>query len=130
MSITATWNTYYTRLLVCFFLVSNALLSQPVLKFSDAKKNFGFVKQGKQVELKFELTNTGDQPLILSDYKVECSCTVVTLPKAPVLPKQKAEVIVQFDTKTVYDRQDRVVQIFSNASNNPQKIRFKGVVLK
>lgn len=100
------------------------------MKFSDAKKNFGFVKQGKVVELKYELTNTGDQPLLISDYKVECSCTTVDLPKAPILPKQKATIVVHFDTKTVYDRQDRGVEIISNAGKATQKIRFKGVVLK
>jgi hypothetical protein len=68
--------------------------------------------------------------LVLSDYKVECNCTSAILPKEPILPKQKAFVIVKFDTKNAFDRQDRVVQILSNASNNPQQIRFKGVVLK
>ena len=40
------------------------------------------------------------------------------------------KVIVKFDTKSVYDRQDRIVEIISNAKNSNQKIRFKGVVLK
>jgi hypothetical protein len=113
-----------------FLLISGAALSQPVLKFLDAKKNFGFVKQGKLVELKFEFTNLGNEPLIISDYKVECECTSALLPKYPVLPNKKAFIIVKFDTKSAYDRQDRVVEILSNASNNPQQIRFKGVVLK
>jgi hypothetical protein len=30
----------------------------------------------------------------------------------------------------VYDRQDRIVEVISNASNARQNIRFKGVVLK
>lgn len=114
-------------LLFSFYTVSNA---QAVIKFSDAKKNFGFVKQGNLVEMKYEITNTGDQPLIISDYKVECSCTSVDFPKSPILPKQKSSLTVKFDTKTVYDRQDRVVEIISNAKNSSEKIRFKGVVLK
>ncbi len=104
--------------------------AQAIIKFSDTKKNFGFVKQDKVVEMAFEFVNQGDQPLIISDYKVECACTSVDFPKSPILPKQKGTIMVKFDTKTVYDRQDRVVEIISNAKNNPERIRFKGVVLK
>jgi uncharacterized protein DUF1573 len=115
---------------ILLFSLSTVSKAQAIIKFSDAKKNFGFVKQGNPVEMKFEFTNTGDQPLIITDYKVECSCTSVEFPKSPVLPKQKGSLVVKFDTKTVYDRQDRVVEVISNAKNNPEKIRFKGVVLK
>ena len=114
-------------LLFALSVVSNA---QAVIKFDDPKKNFGFIKQGKLAEMKFEFTNAGDQPLIISDYKVECACTSVDFPKSPVLPKQRGSLTVKFDTKSVYDRQDRVVEIISNAKNSPEKIRFKGVVLK
>ncbi len=105
-------------------------IAQSKLVFSDAKKNFGFVKQGKIIEMKYEFVNEGNQPLILSESKVECSCTEVVLPKDPIMPKQKSFVLVKFNTLTVFDRQDRIVEIQSNAVNNPQRIRFKGVVLK
>lgn len=111
-------------------LFSINCIAQPKLVFSDAKKNFGFVKQGKLIEMKFEFSNEGNQPLVLTESKVECSCTEVVLPKDPIMPKQKSFVLIKFNTLTVFDRQDRIVEIQSNASNNPQKIRFKGVVLK
>lgn len=106
------------------------LFSQAEIKFFDSKKNFGFVKQGKEVELKYEFKNTGNQPLLITDYKVECSCTNAVLPKEPVLPGKSSVIIVHFDTKTAFDRQDRVVEIISNAKNSSAFIRFKGVVLK
>lgn len=116
--------------IVVLLLISIVVTAQPKLWFLDAKKNFGFVKQGKEIELKFEFENKGNQALILMDSKVTCSCTEVILPKEPILPQQKSFVLIKFNTTTVYDRQDRVVEIYSNASNNPQKIRFKGVVLR
>lgn len=118
-----------TVISVVLFLTLKSF-GQPKLIFNDAKKNFGFAKQGKVIEMKFEFTNEGNQPLILSESKVECLCTEVILPKDPIMPKQKAFVLVKFNTLTVFDRQDRVVEIVSNAVNNPQKIRFKGVVLR
>ena len=110
--------------------ISVSAFSQAEIKFTDTKKSFGFVKKGEVVLIEFDFTNTGDQPLIITDAKVECSCTTVNFPKQPIAPNQSAKVSVSFDTKSVYDRQDRIVEIISNAKNANQKIRFKGVVLK
>lgn len=88
------------------------------------------MKKGDVVKIEFEFTNTGNQPAIITEVKSECSCTTVEFPKQPIMPLQTAKVTVNFDTKTVYDRQDRVIEIISNAKNSQQKLRFKGVVLK
>lgn len=112
------------------FFLSLISYAQPQLKFTETKKSFGFVKKGEVITIEFEFTNTGNQPAIITEAKAECSCTVVEFPKQPIAPNQSAKVIVKFDTKTVYDRQDRIVEIISNAKNSNQKIRFKGVVLK
>ena len=104
--------------------------AQPQLKFTNTKKSFGFVKKGEIVTIEFDFINVGNQPAIITEAKAECSCTTVEFPKQPIAPNQCAKIIVKFDTKTVYDRQDRLVEIISNAKNSIQKIRFKGVVLK
>jgi hypothetical protein len=114
--------------LALFFISLNSF-SQPILKFKDTKKNFGFVKKGELVKVKFEFTNVGNEPLLIFEYKVGCSCTEVEFSRDPVLPGKSDEIVVIFDTKTVYDRQDREVEIISNAKNKVQRIRFKGVVL-
>ena len=110
--------------------LSVQLSAQPQLKFTDAKQNFGFVKKGDQVKLTYQFTNTGNQALVITDAKAECSCTKVTWPKEPILPGKSSSIDVFFDTSPTYDRQDRIVEVFSNGVKSPQKIRFKGVVLK
>lgn len=122
----------FIRRVFCLYLfvLGTYTFAQPELKFIDTKKNFGFVKKGEIVNIEFDFTNTGNQPLIISDAKVECSCTTVDFPEQPIAPNQTAKVVVSFDTKSVYDRQDRLVVIISNAKNSNQKIRYKGVVLK
>ena len=110
-------------------MISLISFTQPQLKFKDLKKNFGFVKKGEVVIIEFEFINSGNQPAIITEAKVECSCTSVEFPKQPIAPGQSEKIIVRFDTKTVYDRQDRIVEIISNCKNANQKIRFKGVVL-
>ena len=107
------------------FLISIISYAQPQLKFTNAKQSFGFVKKGDIVKIEFDFINTGDQPLIITSAKVECSCTTVDFPKQPIMSKAGAKVTVSFDTKSVYDRQDRVVEIISNSKTPKQKIRFK-----
>ncbi len=114
---------------LCLFFISANVYGQAILKFKDTKKNFGFVKKGELVKVKFEFTNVGNEPLLILDSKTECSCTTIDFPKTPILPNTTSEITVIFDTKPVYDSQDRVVEIISNAKNKVQKIRFKGVVL-
>ena len=116
-----------TSFLIC---LSFNLLSQPQIKFADTKQSFGFVKKGEQVKLLYNFTNTGNQPLIISDVKTECSCTKVNFPKEPIQDGKTGTIEVLFDTSPTYDRQDRIVEILSNDKKSPTKIRFKGVVLK
>jgi len=112
------------------FACHTGLRAQARLKLADSKQNFGFVKKGEVVKLSYAFTNTGDQPLVITEAKVECSCTSIDFPRQPIAPGQSGVIAVSFDTKSVYDRQDRTVELFSNAPGSPHKIRFKGVVLK
>jgi hypothetical protein len=115
----------------CLLLIlSSALVfSQAKMEIKDSKKNFGFVKKGELVKVEYDITNKGNQPLLITDVEISCSCTTVDYPKQPVAPGQSVKVIVNFDTKTVYDRQDRTVNLVSNDPKGPHKLRYKGVVL-
>lgn len=115
---------------LCLLMIQVVSYAQANLKVADAKKSFGFVKKGEVVKIMYTFTNTGNQPLVITDTKAECSCTSIDFPKQPITPGQTNTITVSFDTKSVYDRQDRTVEIVSNAKNGVQKIRFKGVVLK
>lgn len=126
-------NLSVTREVFCLcmiLIISVSGYSQAILKVKETKKSFGFVKKGEVVKIEYTFTNIGTSPLLITDAKVECSCTTVDFPKQPILPNQTNTITVSFDTKSVYDRQDRTVEIISNAKNAIQKIRFKGVVLK
>lgn len=100
------------------------------LKVKNPKYNFGFVKQGAIVKIEYAFINTGKEPLIISDIEVTCGCTVADFPHYPIKPGDSGTILITFNTKEKYDRQDRTVEVISNASNSPTKLRFKGVILK
>src|ERR1041385_5270226 len=97
------------------FRVSNPAL----MKFDEVKYNFGFIHQGDVVSHEFTFTNTGDEPLVITDAEVACKCTTVDFPKQPVAKGQKGIIKVTFDSKSAMDRQERTVLVKSNASNAP-----------
>jgi hypothetical protein len=97
--------------------------------FQQEVYKFGKVKAGKIIEFSYTFTNNGTDPLIISDIKVTCGCTVPAFPKEPVAPGQKSVISVKFDTKGKIGYQDRTLEIFSNARKNPKIIRFKGTVI-
>ena len=117
----------FVTLVLCI-IIFQPLIAQPKIEIKEPKKSFGTVKKGELVNLDYYLTNTGNAPLLITEAEVACSCTSVDFPKQPVLPGQEVKVVVSFDTKTVYDRQDRIVQLYSNDPKSPAKIRFKGFV--
>lgn len=114
-----------------FISVKNNFSQTPAnFKFRNSTESFGKVFQKEIVSLKYEFENTGDEPLLISDIKVTCGCTKPEWPSAPIKKGEKGEINVRFDTTGKYDRQDRTIEVISNATGSPHKLRFKGVVLK
>jgi hypothetical protein len=103
--------------------------AQAKIKFTETKKDLGKVKKGDIVTAEYDFVNEGDQPLLITNYEVECSCTTAEFPKQPIAPGQSGKVTVKFDTKSAYDRQDRKVVIISNAKNSAS-VRIKCFVQK
>ena len=99
------------------------------IKFKDTKYNFGFVKQGQIIKIEYFFENTGKAPLVISNIEVTCGCTIADFPHYPIRPGESGTILLTFNTKEKYDRQDRTVEVISNAVNSPTKLRFKGVVL-
>ena len=58
----------------------------PQITFSDPSKDLGTITQGEIVEHSFVFSNTGNQPLVISDVLVTCGCTVPEWPREPVAP--------------------------------------------
>lgn len=100
------------------------------LKIKDPKYNFGFVKQGTVVKIEYDFVNSGTDTLHISDIEVTCGCTIADFPHYPIKPGDGGTILLTFNTKEKYDRQDRTVDVISNAVNSPTKLRFKGVILE
>ncbi|MBK9192270.1 MAG: DUF1573 domain-containing protein [Crocinitomicaceae bacterium] len=91
--------------------------------------DFGNIKAGANGECIFKVTNTGNEPLIISFCKGSCSCTVSSCPKEPIAPGASANISITYNTQHIGPI-NKSVTINSNATNYPSKTVFiKGNVI-
>lgn len=90
--------------------------------------DYGTIPQGGDGECTFTVTNIGDAPLILTNCKGSCGCTVPKCDTEPIKPGGKTTISVRYDTKRVGPI-NKSVTISSNATNEPEMtVRIKGTV--
>ena len=100
--------------------------AQPEIEFEKEVHNFGKMKQHGDASTEFKFTNNGTEPLIISNAKGSCGCTVPEWPREPIQPGESSAIKVKYDSKRIGPI-NKSVTITSNAENSPTKvIRIKG----
>ena len=105
-----------------------AVTGGPEITFEKTVHDFGTVMQHEDAIYEFKYTNTGNEPLVLTNVRGSCSCTVPSWPKEPLLPGKSNTIKVKYDSKRVGPI-NKSVNISSNATGSFTKIiRIKGTV--
>ena len=106
------------------------VVNGPVLTVDKSVHDYGTIENGANGVCVFTVTNTGNAPLIISNAKGSCGCTVPTWPKEPIAPGASAEINVKYDTKRTGPI-NKSVTITSNSTKNEGRevVRIKGKVL-
>ncbi|MCK9480532.1 MAG: DUF1573 domain-containing protein [Bacteroidia bacterium] len=73
----------------------------PEITFTKTKHNFGTIKQGVPVKVKFVFENTGNANLVINKATAGCGCTTPAYSKEPIAPGKKSEIEVGYDAKAV-----------------------------
>lgn len=111
--------------LVLFLGFAAAAVAQEAAKkegaeitFQKKTHDFGDIAPGDKVEHTFYFTNTGNEPLIITDVQVTCGCTTPKgWPRDPIPPSGKGEITVAFNSAGKTGRQNKTVTVISNAVN-------------
>lgn len=121
----------FTGLFFVIFFMSVLSFAQSgaVIKFEKLVHDFGNVTQGDKTEVEFVFTNTGDAPLLLSNVRSSCGCTVPTWPKEPVMPGKSGSIRVRYDSNRTGPI-NKQVTVESNASNGVIYLKITGNISK
>ena len=94
------------------------------LALSEANFDFGKLKKGDHVEHIYEVTNTGTNPLIISQVKPGCGCTVPDYTKDPILPGQKGKITLKFDSTNFDGLVNKQAEVYANVEKAPIVLTF------
>ncbi len=111
---------------ILFFFVAVSFNAQE-FKFEKETIDYGKIAKGANGEKTFIFTNTGDKPLIIKNIQSSCGCTVPKKPENPIMPGEKGEIKVSYDTNRLGGF-SKSITIFSNAKKERKVIRIKGIV--
>jgi hypothetical protein len=100
----------------------------PVIEFDKLVHDYGEIEQHGNGKCEFKFTNKGKEPLILSNVRSSCGCTVPEWPRQPILPGKSEVINVKYDTKRI-GMINKSIHVYSNASQSPISLKIKGNVL-
>ncbi len=99
------------------------------IKFEETSYDFGAIEEGTIVSQIFSFTNTGDVPLILTNAKGSCGCTVPQWPREPVMPGETASLTVEFNSKRKKGKRSQRVTLTTNTEPAQTFLYLTGEVI-
>ena len=98
------------------------------IEFETETIDYGTIENSSDGNREFKFTNTGNAPLVITNAKGSCGCTVPTWPKEAIAPGESSVVKVHYATERTGSF-SKTVTLTSNAVNEPIKvIHIKGTV--
>lgn len=107
------------------------LVNGAAITFVKTTHDFGseIPLNSQDVEYSFEFTNTGNEPLVLSNVRANCGCTTPTWSKEPILPGKTGIVKAKYTTTNRAGQFRKQITVSSNATNGPQVLNIMGTVV-
>ncbi len=118
-------------LFIAFFsyILVHSQEMKPEISFEKTVIDYGTVNKGDNGVREFVFKNSGNAPLIISNVKSTCGCTIPKKPEKPIFPGESEKIQVKYDTKRVgFIRKS--ITVTSNAASSPTTIlKIKGQVV-
>ncbi len=117
-------------LIITTFILGFSLGAQPVMKLSKTEHNFGSFKEeeGRQT-YDFEVTNTGNAPLVIQNIVASCGCTLPEWTKQPIPPGGKGKITAVYDPQHRPGAFNKTLSVYTNAKPQVVVISIKGEVI-
>lgn len=113
---------------MCMMTLTCSLgLSAQRISFDRTTVNAGSTLWKKPVTAVFKFTNKDKNPLVVRNVDAGCGCVTVKWPQSAVLKGDEAEISITYDGMML-GHFDRYIDVYTNASETPVRIRMKALV--
>lgn len=108
--------------ILALFLLSTGvvLAGQPQISVTRGLMEIASVKAGKEAEVRYTFSNLGDAPLVISDVKTTCGCTVAELSAKTIPPGGDGYVRVVFHAEKRRELTQKYIYLYTNDPNRPK----------
>jgi hypothetical protein len=100
-----------------------------VMKVNTEKHDFGKIKKGVPVTTEFEIKNTSNQPLVLTNVSASCGCTTPEWSKEPIPAGGTSKIKVGYNAAAL-NHFDKDVSIYIAGVSQPKVIKITGDVME
>ncbi len=104
----------------------SANFDRPSIRFETEVIDYGTIEKGADGRRQFEFVNEGTQALTILNAKSSCGCVLVTFPRDPIMPGQKAVIEARYDTHREGQFMKRI--IVDTNGNETKVLTVKGNV--
>jgi len=101
-----------------------------MLTVDHTEHDFGVIQKASEGNCTFVITNTGDQPLIISNCQGSCGCTTPKCETNPIGPGEKSEITVHYDTMRIGPFTKTVTVNWNSPDGTPTILTIKGEVVE
>jgi hypothetical protein len=89
----------------------------------------GTVVKGEVVKASFVVKNTGDAPLVISEVRPSCSCTVADKPTEPIAPGMSTTIVAKVETANVSAKSiTKSVTLVTNTEGSTKVLLIKAKI--
>jgi len=125
--------------LLCVVLLTSTVFAQdksvnksnkkaPEITFKNTEYDFGTIPYGAEATYDFVFKNTGKSPLILTNVRSSCGCTIPSWTKLPIPKKKTDKISVKYNTHRMGNFH-KTITVISNAKNSPIVLTITGKVV-
>lgn len=100
----------------------------PTIEFDKKEHDFGEIVSGTNVETVFNYKNTGEAPLVITDIKSSCGCTIPKdWTKEPLAPGASGSFTVKFNGKGT-NKVSKAVTVTANTKEGKEVVKISAFV--
>ena len=104
--------------------------NSPVMTFDEIKYDFGDIVEGDVVNTVFKFKNTGKTPLIITNARASCGCTIPDYSREPIAVGEEGEIKVEFNSRGKVGKNNKRITLTTNTEKGREFLNILANVAK